>query len=894
MAVNAKFVADFSSFYKEIQKTAPYLKNLGDDVDKVAKKFDTMTKGFSGDKLIRDAHLMVGALVQSGQIANLTEKELLQLGRTVDAASEKMRRMGIDIPPGFKHISDEAETLRKKLADQAAAAKNLSGTHAELLTGVTKLAGAFGIAFGADAVISGVKRMVEGAVEYSDSLKNMSVATGFSIAGLQRLEAVGAEGGVTLQTMASAVNVLQKQLDEPAAQNALKQMGLSFDAIRKLAPEQQLFAIGEAVGSIRDPIDKANTGADLFKGKWSEIASAFTGDAQKIADSTKLMTDAQVNALADAGQAWQNWKREASRSIDGFLGDLVIAAQKANARGGSSLSFLNPISFGIGATQAYYDPGKLPKVGAPGGYIGAGPTAPQMPSQETLNKEAARIEAHIKKVFDAAAKVAVELDAQAEDELVKFANTLVTLRSRTFQGNGQGPADLVDFIQGGRSFRPNTGSGGFAGIGTGPAALGNTTFSTGRGGSLFGGLSTSIPQSILAAIQGGGNVAQAVAGTAGAQIGTNLVGRFGESITKNMGKVFGGAINAVLPGIGALAGPLVGMIGKIFGKSEESSKVSPLRDEFFKMQGGLETLNPKIQALTGNLKEVQAVFDAKTVEQYNAAVAKVSDTLALQESALSTLTETAQRYGFTLEELGPALQRQELDKQAQQLYKDFQVLNSGGLDHVAILTRMSDSANEYVQTAVKMGVEVPNAMRPMLEDMAKQGLLTDAAGNKIDDLEKSGISFALTMSEGFKKLIDSVDKLTRAISLGLGAAIENIPDPDITGRVHWTVDDLPKSDGFSSADFAATGGLVTRNGIQHFANGGRVLAFRPRGSDTVPAMLTPGEMVLTREQQRAILSGGGGAIAIEVPVHIDGREVARAVTRVQQDDYRLRNKVRAS
>jgi hypothetical protein len=41
--------------------------------------------------------------------------------------------------------------------------------------------------------------------------------------------------------------------------------------------------------------------------------------------------------------------------------------------------------------------------------------------------------------------------------------------------------------------------------------------------------------------------------------------------------------------------------------------------------------------------------------------------------------------------------------------------------------------------------------------------------------------------------------------------------------------------------FGSTGGLVTPSGIQYFADGGMA-----RGSDTVPAMLTPGEFIVNR------------------------------------------------
>jgi hypothetical protein len=142
--------------------------------------------------------------------------------------------------------------------------------------------------------------------------------------------------------------------------------------------------------------------------------------------------------------------------------------------------------------------------------------------------------------------------------------------------------------------------------------------------------------------------------------------------------------------------------------------------------------------------------------------------------------------------------------------------------------------------------------------MIQQGVLYDAAGNKIENLESAGISFAMTMSEGFKALITEVQKLTRAIAVGLGLAIENIPDADFVIRGEFDIPDPPKGydlpdysipnggGEYQTVDGGFMGGLVTEQGIQRFASGGKVLNFVPRGIDTVPAMLATGEGVVNR------------------------------------------------
>ncbi len=63
-------------------------------------------------------------------------------------------------------------------------------------------------------------------------------------------------------------------------------------------------------------------------------------------------------------------------------------------------------------------------------------------------------------------------------------------------------------------------------------------------------------------------------------------------------------------------------------------------------------------------------------------------------------------------------------------------------------------------------------------------------------------------------------------------------------------------------NFKEGGGIID---TANLATGGIVYAsrgFQPKGTDTVPAMLTPGEMVLTRDQQKAL--GGMGTLTINI------------------------------
>ena len=78
--------------------------------------------------------------------------------------------------------------------------------------------------------------------------------------------------------------------------------------------------------------------------------------------------------------------------------------------------------------------------------------------------------------------------------------------------------------------------------------------------------------------------------------------------------------------------------------------------------------------------------------------------------------------------------------------------------------------------------------------------------------------------------------------------------------------------GLAQTALGAKGGYVTKRGIQGFAGGGRV-----RGTkDTVPAMLTPGEYVLTPGQMRSM--GQGSTI-----VNVNMGEGGGTTTSVKSD-----------
>lgn len=134
---------------------------------------------------------------------------------------------------------------------------------------------------------------------------------------------------------------------------------------------------------------------------------------------------------------------------------------------------------------------------------------------------------------------------------------------------------------------------------------------------------------------------------------------------------------------------------------------------------------------------------------------------------------------------------------------------------------MGSAMNEYVQTVVKAGGEVPANMKPILERMIELGQLTDADGNKIESLEGSGISFAETMRESADRIVDAMRDVAAAIRGDVGGALASIPR-DIGINIHGNVDegsfDIPSS---GEVPGHAAGGVFSRPHLAMIAEGGR-------------------------------------------------------------------------
>jgi len=317
------------------------------------------------------------------------------------------------------------------------------------------------------------------------------------------------------------------------------------------------------------------------------------------------------------------------------------------------------------------------------------------------------------------------------------------------------------------------------------------------------------------------------------------------------------------------------LIGKIFSNPEK--QVNPIRQAFIDTGGGLAVMNQKAAEAGVTMR---AVLDAKTPEAYKKAIDDLNASFEFQDTAMKTLDETVKRYGFTIDELGPAMQRQALDKQAQGLYQDFQVLTAAGLSVDTVLGKMGGSIQDFVTQSLRTGTEIPIAMQPMLQKMVEMGQLTDENGNIIGSLEDSGVSFAMTMSQGFQELMKSVDKLTQAIARGLGVALDNLPtETNLDVNINYNennrpggitdplrdVNITPMADGGIGRVTRPTLFLAGEAGAEDFAFSGGGRSFRSSGGNaSIDTSILSAKLDQVNEQQTRLADYMTGMFSLDL------------------------------
>lgn len=846
MAVSAKFLADFSQFSQAVEKAELKLTGLRSESGRVEKQLQRMGDSFSGKKIFADAELASKAVQGLGGVSKLTAGEQSRLNGIVTEAISKYKAMGLEAP---KHLTAVAD-----------ATKPVTSGFSSILNTLKSIGPALGITFSVGA-ITGFARSVG---QFAGDMLDLEAQTGITTDRLQAFNFVGAGVGLTIDTITRNADQLAKRLggDDKSVNEALEKLNLSALDLKQLNLDEVMFRIDESLVGVNNKFERARILTDLFGKSGAEMGRLMDGSMRKVisaAEESGAVIDRELLKKADAfddawAQAWLKFRAYAVSAI-GFAGGLIEGLINQVARLQSSLpSGLGGFGTGggfvpkgiggfnerTGGTKLDIRlPGNRPLFGpaaegATGMVIGGG--IDSVLKESDLDKQARGAADKLRewkeataKAADATASWARNLQGQFRfDQDAALLNAATSDATKKLQKMMMGadvhggiiPSSRINIpgLFGGPADISGNAQGGAGGLGAG-SLVRPTSF----GASLEGAFSA-LPEVILGALQGGGDLKRSI----GSLLGGSLLGSgtgINKAITGGISGLFGDKIgkfaSSLLPGIGALIGPAITGLTKLFGGlfGAEGKKTNRARDAAISDFTGIEGDKGASQAKFRELAtaagianaELDKLFSTKKTKDFESAMDSISRKISTftneQEADQQRLAAAIDKYGFTIEQLGPSLQKQRLDDQAKELIEDWRVLIGAGVEITAVNQNMSEAINAYLQTAMRLGQEVPSAFRPILQKMLEQGTLTDEAGNAITDLEGAGIHFSETMTEGFDKVVKKLDELIEKLGI---ASIQLGALPAVPSSLIADTSGLLQSDLAPITMAAGGGGRVTQ------------------------------------------------------------------------------------
>jgi len=270
---------------------------------------------------------------------------------------------------------------------------------------------------------------------------------------------------------------------------------------------------------------------------------------------------------------------------------------------------------------------------------------------------------------------------------------------------------------------------------------------------------------------------------------------------------------------------------------------------------GLEQLKASYDALGLKVADagLKALLMQSQIAKDNPALIAGIDGLASSMSALAGMGMlNADTFG-NMETLGTQMYRRLQSEAAA----------AGGSTKDALLP-MQGFLQDAAEQAKKLGIPIDDNTQMLIDQSKELGIWHEAGKSATDALTDS---MAALVNE-VQKLVDTLNAIPTNINTNVS----------VTGPS-------------TNANNYANGGVVEQP--KYFAGGGSVVAYIPKGSDRVPAMLTPGERVLTQQQQRE-MDGGSAVLENTTTIMLDGQVLYSQMERKQQQNLLIRRKLSAA
>ena len=159
---------------------------------------------------------------------------------------------------------DQMAGSGKKAADDLSVLKNIEIAKA-FISGITAVASGLMKAAGA------AKDLFDGSRQAIDEIGKLSSRTGIAVETIQQLQLVATESGSSTDALATAFGRLGAEIGKGAIEGGADKvnkkfalLGLTYEELSQLSPEEQFYAVADAVEGIQDPAQRLAAVTEVF------------------------------------------------------------------------------------------------------------------------------------------------------------------------------------------------------------------------------------------------------------------------------------------------------------------------------------------------------------------------------------------------------------------------------------------------------------------------------------------------------------------------------------------------------------------------------------------------------------------------------------------------------
>jgi hypothetical protein len=119
MPIKATFVGDVTDLRRGTQQARDEFRKVGTEAEGAARKLKAAGSSFDGTKIEGAANRAITGIQKIGGVTRLTTQELTQFERKIQAAIDKFRVMGTEVPPAIQKVARDIAHIRAVEEDLA-------------------------------------------------------------------------------------------------------------------------------------------------------------------------------------------------------------------------------------------------------------------------------------------------------------------------------------------------------------------------------------------------------------------------------------------------------------------------------------------------------------------------------------------------------------------------------------------------------------------------------------------------------------------------------------------------------------------------------------------------------------------------------------------------------